>query len=38
MKQTGFTLIELMIAMALGLIITASATLLFLSGQKNLVL
>ena len=38
MKQTGFTLIELMIAMALGLIIAASATLLFLSGQKNLAL
>lgn len=38
MKQTGFTLIELMIAMALGLIIAASATLLFLSGQRNLVL
>lgn len=38
MKQTGFTLIELMIAMALGLIVVASATLLFLSGQRNLVL
>lgn len=38
MKQSGFTLIELMIALILGLIVTASATLLFLSGQRNLVL
>lgn len=38
MKQNGFTLIELMIALVLGLIVTASATLLFLSGQRNLAL
>ncbi|RKG31645.1 PilW family protein [Acinetobacter tianfuensis] len=34
-KQTGFTLIELMISIGLGLIIVASALLLFLSGQRN---
>lgn len=33
--QQGFTLIELMIALALGLIIVAAATLLFLTGQKS---
>lgn len=35
-KQTGFTLIELMLSLTLGLIITASAILLFLAGQKSL--
>lgn len=34
-KQVGFTLIELMISIGLGLIIVASALLLFLSGQRN---
>ena len=34
-KQAGFTLIELMISIGLGLIIVASALLLFLSGQRN---
>ena len=34
-KQKGFTLIELMIALALGLVITASAILLFFTGQKG---
>lgn len=33
--QQGFTLIELMIALALGLIIIAAAILLFLTGQKS---
>ena len=35
-KQKGFTLIELMISLALGLIISAAAILLFLTGQKSL--
>ncbi len=35
-KQTGFTLIELMLSLTLGLIITAAAILLFLAGQKSL--
>ncbi|WP_374666302.1 PilW family protein [Acinetobacter sp.] len=34
-KQAGFTLIELMISIGLGLIIVAAALLLFLSGQRN---
>lgn len=34
-RQTGFTLVELMIAIGLGLIIVAAALLLFLSGQRN---
>ena len=34
-KQVGFTLVELLIAMALGLIIAASATMLFLTGLKS---
>ena len=34
-KQAGFTLIELMISIGLGLIIVASALMLFLSGQRN---
>lgn len=33
--QQGFTLIELMIALALGLIIAAAAMLLFLTAQKS---
>lgn len=35
-KQAGFTLIELMLSLTLGLIITAAAILLFLAGQKSL--
>lgn len=38
MKQTGFTLIELMVSIALGLIVVATALMLFLSGQRNLSL
>lgn len=33
-KQTGFTLLELMIALALGLVISAAAIMLFLTGEK----
>lgn len=35
---SGFTLLELMIALALGLVIAAAATMLFLTGQKSYVL
>ncbi|OTG96326.1 PilW family protein [Acinetobacter sp. ANC 3832] len=34
--QKGFTLIELMLSLTLGLIISAAAILLFLTGQKSL--
>lgn len=34
-NQAGFTLVELMIALALGLIIAASATMLFLTSLKS---
>lgn len=34
-SQQGFTLIELMIALALGLVVTAAAMLLFLTAQKS---
>lgn len=34
-KQLGFTLIELMISLTLGLIIVAAAILLFLTGQRS---
>lgn len=37
-KQLGFTLIELMISLALGLIVTAAAILLFLTGQKSIAM
>lgn len=37
-KQTGFTLIELMISIGLGLIIVAAALLMFFSGQRNVAL
>ncbi|KQW90462.1 pilus assembly protein PilW [Acinetobacter sp. Root1280] len=37
-KQKGFTLIELMISLALGLIISAAAILLFLTSGKSLSL
>ena len=37
-KQTGSTLIELMVAIGLGLIVVASALLLFLSGQRNVAM
>ena len=33
--QKGFTLIELMIALALGLIVVAAAAMLFLTGVKS---
>lgn len=36
--QAGFTLLELMIAISLGLIIVAAATMLFLTSQKSYVL
>ncbi len=36
--HSGFTLVELMIALALGLVIVAAATMLFLTGQKSYVL
>ena len=36
--QSGFTLIELMIALALGLVISAAAIMLFLTGQRSYVL
>lgn len=35
-RQSGFTLIELMLSLALGLIITAAAILLFLTSQRSL--
>lgn len=35
-NQKGFTLIELMISITLGLIISAAAVLLFMTGQKSL--
>lgn len=35
-NQKGFTLIELMLSLALGLIISAAAIVLFMTGQKNL--
>ena len=34
-KQSGFTLIELMISLTLGLIVTAAAILLFITGQRS---
>ncbi|MCF9045450.1 PilW family protein [Acinetobacter nectaris] len=34
----GFTLIELMIALALGTIVTAAALMLFISGQRDIAL
>lgn len=34
-QQRGFTLIELMIALALGLVVVAAATLLFLTGVRS---
>lgn len=36
--QSGFTLIELMIALTLGLVIVAAATMLFLTGKKSTAL
>ena len=33
--RAGFTLIELMIALALGLVITAAAIMLFITGQRS---
>lgn len=36
--HAGFTLVELMIALALGLVIVAAAVMLFLTGQKSYVL
>ena len=37
-KQTGFTLIELMISLTLGLIVTAAAFLLFITGQRSVAM
>ena len=37
-KQTGFTMIELMIAIGLGLLIVAAAFLMLFTGQKNVAL
>ncbi|ENU79451.1 hypothetical protein F975_02696 [Acinetobacter sp. ANC 3789] len=37
-SQRGFTLIELMVSLALGLIIVAAATMLFIAGQKSFAL
>jgi type IV pilus assembly protein PilW len=37
-RQSGFTLIELMLSLTLGLIITAAAILLFLTSQRSLFL
>lgn len=37
-SQQGFTLIELMVSLVLGLIIVAAATMLFIAGQKSLAL
>ena len=37
-KQKGFTLLELMISLVLGLLISAAALQLFLTSQKNLAL
>lgn len=37
-KQTGFTLVELMVSIGLGLIIVAAALLMFFSGQRNVAL
>ncbi len=34
-RQNGFTLIELMIALALGLVVVAAATMLFLTGVRS---
>lgn len=34
-KQSGFTLVELMVSLALGLIVVASAIMLFLTGAKS---
>lgn len=36
--QAGFTLIELMISLTLGLVISAAAIMLFISGQKSFAL
>ena len=38
LNQKGFTLIELMVSLVLGLIVVAAGTMLFLSAQKNLAL
>lgn len=37
-KQSGFTLIELMISLTLGLIVVAATILLFLTGQKSVAM
>jgi type IV pilus assembly protein PilW len=34
-RQKGFTLVELLVAITLGLIITATGLLLFLTGQRT---
>lgn len=37
-KQQGFTLVELIISLALGLMVVAAAILLFLTGQKSVAM
>ncbi|QOW44198.1 MULTISPECIES: PilW family protein [Acinetobacter] len=37
-RVTGFTIVELMIALSLGLLIVAAALLMIFSGQKNIAL
>jgi len=37
-SQRGFTLVELMVSLVLGLIIVAAATMLFIAGQKSFAL
>lgn len=37
-RTSGFTLIELMISLTLGLIVVAAAVLLFLTGQKSIAM
>ena len=38
LNQKGFTLIELMIAITLGLLISAAALMIFLSSQRSLAI
>ncbi|WP_353142684.1 prepilin-type N-terminal cleavage/methylation domain-containing protein [Acinetobacter pragensis] len=38
LQQRGFTLIELMISLAIGLIVVAAAIILFISSQKSIAL
>ncbi|MEG0405242.1 MAG: PilW family protein [Acinetobacter sp.] len=36
-QQTGFTLVELMVSISLGLLVVAAATQLYLTGQKSML-